>query len=273
METETNKRDDGSGKSDDVEDESGKSEGKTKNEAETKKNAESRNKGLKLVLYIALIAIFTGILVYLTIKLGPKITEMAREPQRLDQLLHSFGWKGALVFIGIQILQVLVAAIPGEIVQIAGGYIYGTWLGTLYSLIGILLGSILVFSIVRLLGYPLVRLVASKAQIEKFNSIFSSSKSEAATFILFLIPGIPKDALTYIAGVTPVKPLRFFIIIMIGRFPALLASSYIGHGTHTGSYALVIILCVAAVILFVAGLLLKDKIIEKIHQFSSKRKG
>ncbi len=242
-------------------------------EGQPKNNAGSKNERLKLVLYIALIAIFIGILVYLTTKLGPKITEMTRDPQRLDRLLHSFGWRGILVFIGIQILQILVAAIPGEIVQIAGGYIYGTWLGTLYSLIGILLGSILVFSIVRLLGYPLVRLVASETQIKKFNSIFSSSKSEAATFILFLIPGIPKDVLTYIAGVTPVKPLRFFIIIMIGRFPALLASSYIGHGAHNGNYALVIILCVAAVVLFLAGLLLKDKIIEKIHQISLKRRG
>jgi uncharacterized membrane protein YdjX (TVP38/TMEM64 family) len=226
----------------------------------------------RLVFYIALITVFIGILVYLGIKLGPKITELAKNPEKLHRLLNSFGWKGVLVFIGIQILQVLVAAIPGEIVQIAGGYIYGTWLGTLYSLIGILIGSILVFFIVRLLGYPLVRLVASEAQIEKFNSIFGSAKSEAAAFILFLIPGIPKDILTYIAGVTPVKPLRFFIIIMIGRFPALLASSYIGHGTQMGNYLVVIILCVAAVVLFLVGLLLKDRIIEKIHRFSLRRK-
>lgn len=243
---------------------------------ENEKGDDKKDKsggGRRLVLYIAFIAIFIGILVYLSIKLGPRITQLAINPENLDQLLDSFGWKGVLVFIGIQILQVLVAAIPGEIVQIAGGYIYGTWLGTLYSLIGIFLGSILVFFIVRLLGYPLVRLVASESQIEKFNSIFGSSKSEAATFILFLIPGIPKDVLTYIAGVTPVKPLRFFIIIMIGRFPALLASSYIGHGTQRGNYLIVIILCVAAVVLFLVGLLLKDRIIERIQQFSLKRKG
>ena len=247
-------------------------QGRRNSPLDTGTNQKDNYRKQKMILYIALIAVFISLLVYLGIRLGPKITELARNPENLDQLLNSFGWKGVLVFIGIQILQVLVAAIPGEIVQIAGGYIYGSWLGTLYSLIGILLGSILVFFIVRILGYPFVRLVASEAQIEKFNSIFSSSKSEAATFVLFLIPGIPKDVLTYIAGITPVKPLRFFIIIMAGRFPALLASSYIGHGTNTGNYTMVIILCVAAVVLFIAGLLLKDKIIEKIHQLSSKRK-
>ena len=79
------------------------------------------------------------------------------------------------------------------------------------------------FYAARLLGYPLVRLLVPPTQLEKFSFMLSSSKSEAAMFILFLIPGIPKDILTYIAGITPVKPLRFFVIITIGRLPALLA--------------------------------------------------
>lgn len=224
----------------------------------------------KLVLYIALITVFLGLIVYLTVRFGPQLTGLARKPEELKNLLNSFGWKGVLVFMGIQMLQVIVAAIPGEFTQLAGGYVYGIWFGTLYSLTGIVAGSILVFCISRLLGYPLVKLFVSPKQLEKFNFMINNEKSEVAMFILFLIPGLPKDILTYIAGLTPVKPLKFFIVITIGRLPALLVSSYMGYSTQKGNYGMAIALSIGALILFVAGIILKDKIIRKIHTMSGK---
>lgn len=232
----------------------------------TVKKRMDKSEKRKLTLYIVLIAAFLGILTYLAFRFGPQLTALVREPESLRVLLNSYGWKGVLVFMGIQMLQVVVAAIPGEFVQLAGGYLYGTWLGTLYSLIGIVLGSVTVFFIARLLGYPLVKLLVPPAQLEKFNFMINSNKSEVGMFILFLIPGIPKDILTYIAGITPVKPLKFFAVITIGRLPALLASSYIGSSTQKGNYGIVIILSVAAVTLFIAGVFLKDKIISKIQK-------
>lgn len=225
----------------------------------------------KLVLYIALITVFLGLIAYAAVRFGPQLTALARKPEDFRNLLNSFGWKGILVFMGIQMLQVLVAAIPGEFIQFAGGYIYGTWLGTLYSLTGIVLGSILVFYISRLLGYPLVKLLVAPKQLEKFNFMINSEKSEIGMFILFLIPGLPKDILTYIAGITPVKPLNFFIVITLGRLPALLASSYLGHNMQKGNYAVVVALSIAALILFLAGIILKDKIIKKVHSMSGNR--
>ena len=239
-------------------------------ERETGVNKKQRVKGEKqqLALYIVLIAAFLGITFFLAVKYGMRLTKLARNPEEFKELLNSYGWKGVLVFIGIQVMQVVVAAIPGEFVQIAGGYIYGTWLGTIYSLTGIVTGSVLVFFVARLLGFHLVKLIVTPAHLEKFNFIINSKKSETAMFILFLIPGMPKDILTYIAGITPLKPLRFFIIITLGRFPALLASSYIGSNTQKGNYGIVIALSVAASILFAAGVFLKDRIIKKMHKIS-----
>ncbi len=225
----------------------------------------------RIALYIVLIALFLGAMAYFTIKFGPQLTKLMRDPGSLSDRLGSYGWKGVLVFIGIQILQVLVAAIPGEVIQIAGGYIYGTWFGTLYSITGILIGSVLVFFIARLLGYPLVKMLVSPEHLKKFNFMINDDKSEAAMFLLFLIPGIPKDMLTYIAGITPVKPLHFFIIITIARLPALFASSVIGSSTEKGNYVTVIILSVAALVLFLTGLFLKDRIIDKIKRLPKKR--
>jgi Uncharacterized conserved protein len=227
-------------------------------------------KKLKLITNIILIAVFLSGIVFISVKYGPYITKLASNPQQLKETLNSFGWKGVLVFMLIQLLQVVVAAIPGEFVQLAGGYIYGTWAGTLYSLIGIVSGSVLVFFVARFLGYPLVKTFVSQKNLDKFEFMMKSEKSEIIMFLLFLIPGIPKDILTYIAGLTPVKPLKFFIIITVGRFPALLASSIIGSSTQKGNYLLVIILSAAALILFVAGLLLKDRIINFLHGLTKK---
>lgn len=225
------------------------------------KNIVPASEKRKLVLNITLIAVFLAVLAYLAVRFGPEITRLARKPEHLRDVLNSYGWKGVLVFIAIQLLQVVVVAIPGEIVQFAGGYVYGTWLGTLYSLAGIAAGSVIVFFAARLLGYPIVKIFVSPKKLEQFDFMLNSGKSEIAMFILFLIPGIPKDILTYVAGLTPVKPLRFLIIITVGRLPALLASSYIGYHTWKGNYAIVIILSVAALLLFGAGVLLKDRII------------
>jgi uncharacterized membrane protein YdjX (TVP38/TMEM64 family) len=223
-----------------------------------------RRKKVKLVINIILIICFLALIVFIAIKFGPYIVKLASKPEQLKNMLVSYGWKGDLVFIFIQLLQVVVAAIPGEVVQLAGGYIYGTWLGTFYSLTGIVLGSVVVFYISRLLGFTIVKTFVSQKSLDKFDFIMNSEKSEFAMFLLFLIPGIPKDILTYIAGLTPIKPLKFFIIITIARFPALLASSYIGYSTQKGNYMIVIILCAAAVVLFTTGIFMKDRILKLI---------
>lgn len=228
-------------------------------------------KKLRLLLNMFLIAGFLTLLALLAIRFGPEITKLAREPEQLRGILNSYGWKGVLIFMLIQLLQVVVAAIPGEFVQLAGGYIYGTWLGTLYSLAGIVAGSVIVFFAARLLGYPIVKTFVSQDNLKKFDFMMNSSKSEMIMFVLFLIPGFPKDILTYIAGLTPVRPLRFFIIITVGRLPALLASSYIGYSTQKGNYIIVAVLSVVAILLFTAGLLLKDKIIDKLHHMGQKK--
>ena len=224
-----------------------------------------KSKKLKLIINIILAAVFLSGVVFVAVKYGPYLTRLASKPQQLKDALNSHGWRGVLVFMLLQALQVIVAAIPGELVQLAGGYIYGSWPGTLYSLAGIVTGSVIVFFVARFLGYPIVKTFVSQKNLDKFNFMMNSNKSEVAMFLLFLIPGIPKDILTYIAGLTPIKPLRFFAIITVGRLPALFASSVIGSSTQKGDYLLVIILSIAALVLFTAGLLLKDKIIDKLQ--------
>ncbi len=218
-----------------------------------------------LIINITLLLAFVVLMVYLTARFGPEITRLISKPDEFRDLLVSYGPVSVLVFILFQVLQVVIAAIPGEFVQIAGGYVYGTVLGTVYSTIGILLGSMIAFYISRVLGYNLVRLLVAEKSIEKFDFLINSQKSEIAMFVLFLLPGLPKDVLVYVAGLTPIKTLRFFIIIMLARLPAMLGSSYIGANIHERNYLTVTIVSVISCILFIVGVLKKDAIINRVN--------
>jgi len=218
-----------------------------------------------LIVKMVLLFLFLSVVVYLSFRIGPGITRLVRQPQKFREFLDSYGSASALIFIAFQAIQVIVAVIPGEIVQIAGGYAFGTVLGTLYSVLGIFVGSLIVFFTTRLLGFSLVKTFVPQKKIERFAFLINSPKSEIAMFTLFLIPGVPKDTLVYIAGLTPMKPFRFLLIATIARFPGLLGSAYIGSNLQKKHYLPVTVISVAALVLFVIGLLSKDKIIDKIH--------
>jgi uncharacterized membrane protein YdjX (TVP38/TMEM64 family) len=220
---------------------------------------------------IVLFAVFMVLLVLATIKYAPIVTELVSEPEEFRDLIQSYGYTGVFIFVLIQIIQIVIPVIPGEVVQVAGGFVFGTWLGTLYLMIGVILGSVCAFFAARLLGYPLVRSFVSENKLRRMRELMQGKKSDAVIFILFLLPGLPKDVLTYIAGLTPVKSVRFLVIASMARFPALLASAYLGHNLHEKDYLGAIIISSVAVLLFVGGYIFKDRIIGKMQEFTTEK--
>jgi uncharacterized membrane protein YdjX (TVP38/TMEM64 family) len=219
-----------------------------------------------LVAQIIMLVAFLGLVTYVSFKFGPAITRLMSHPERFKEFVDENGSASALLYILIQIAHVIIVLIPGEIVQIAGGYAFGTLLGTLYSLIGIVIGMVIVFFATRLVGYSLVRAFVPPNRLKKFDFLINSQKSEIALFILFLIPGLPKDTLVYISGLTPVKPWRFLLISAIARFPGLWGSAYIGANLQEKDYLPVWIMSGLALVLFVGGILVKDRIIRLLHR-------
>ncbi len=217
-------------------------------------------------IQVILLVIFLALMTYITITQAPAIGRLAGNPELFRQHLFAYGSRSVLVFIGLQAAQVIVAAIPGELMQIAGGYVYGTLWGTVYSLAGIAMGSIIVFYISRWLGYPLLKRIISPARLDKFTSMINSSRSEMIIFILFLIPGMPKDMLSYIAGTTPVRPAAFLFTSTLARLPGILTSAYIGSHLQKAQYGRAALVSVLALLLFAAGLLLKDKIMQHLQR-------
>jgi uncharacterized membrane protein YdjX (TVP38/TMEM64 family) len=159
--------------------------------------------------------------------------------------IKSFGPWSVLVFISFQILQVILAPIPGEVTGVIGGYLYGPILGTLYSTIGLALGSWLAFSLAHIFGESLVEKIVKLETLRKYDS-FLEHKGRLVIFILFLIPGFPKDALSYILGLSHMRALSFIIISTAGRFLGTVSLSVIGSLAQARQYkglGIVLILC------------------------------
>jgi len=168
--------------------------------------------------------------------------------KRLRLFILSFGPFAAIAFILIQALQVVFAPVPGEISGFVGGLIFGNVLGTLYSTIGLLLGSLAAFAISRFLGLRFVERVVKKDYIDRFNH-FVTHKGVNVSFILFLIPGFPKDSLCYLLGLTHMRIIDFILINVFARLPGTLMLTLQGNAVHSEQYRFFFILFSASIVL------------------------
>lgn len=153
------------------------------------------------------LAAFVGIVSLVSWLVWPYI-HMMFEPGGIDQVIDSVrnaGPMGFLILLALQFLQIVVAFIPGEATQMAAGMLYGPWIGGLVILLGSILSSAFVFMVVHRLGAPFVKDMVSEKWMEKFESFERSGKLELIVFVLFLIPGMPKDIFTYLVPLTDMR--------------------------------------------------------------------
>lgn len=162
--------------------------------------------------------------------------------ESIRDYIRSFGTLGWIVFLALQILQVFVALIPGELLESAAGFIFGPVTGTLLCYIGILIASSLVFSLTRRFGIKLVELFIDRRKIDKLRFLNTDKKRNILFFLLFFIPGTPKDLLTYFAGLTAIKFRTFLILSLVARLPSVVTSTFGGHFVSEGNYTLAIII-------------------------------
>lgn len=220
------------------------------------------NKLSKYKSYIAL-GIISIFLVYCAYEYS-KYFYILRDPDRLKEVMLSYGKYSILAFVMLQVIQVIAFFIPGEIVQIAGGYIYGTLPGSLLSIVGITIGSIAGYGISNYYGKPLVNKIISKKNMKFFQRVLNVGSINYVVFLLYLIPGIPKDVLSYICGVSSINFKNFFIYSTLGRLPGIFISAYFGAKIDSNSTNILIIIAISMTILFVLGVFKGEKIIKVI---------
>ena len=155
--------------------------------------------------------------------------------KRLRDFILSFGAYSAVVFVLLQALQVVFAPIPGEITGFVGGYLYGKFAGTTLSTIGLVAGSVFAFEITRFFGVRLVSKMVTQEVMGRFDE-FVTHRGLRIAFLLFLIPGFPKDSLCYLLGLTHVSRLDFILMNIFGRLPGTLILVMEGDAVRTGRY-------------------------------------
>ncbi|MDR3122709.1 MAG: VTT domain-containing protein [Treponema sp.] len=184
--------------------------------------------------------------------------------EQFSAWLAGIGFKGMAILLGIQILQILVAVIPGGPVEIVAGAAYGAWGGFAICILGCLIAGAGIFLAVRTFGVPLVERFFGKELTGKYRFLGNAKKVSLALFLLYLIPGVPKDALTYIAPLGPIKPGRFLLISTIARSPAILMSAMLGSSALRGNWTLIVALFAATAVTGIVGLMCGERIVDKI---------
>ena len=158
-----------------------------------------------------------------------EISYYADHPSELRKLGEGSEW----IFIAIQVLQVIIAPIPGQAAAFAGGFIFGFWKGWGLTTLGLVIGSLIAMSLARLLGISLVRKVVPESIIQRFDSVISDG-GYMTFFMIFLLPALPDDAVCFLAGLTKLKLLPLSIVCLLGRAPGMAVLSLTGAGFADG---------------------------------------
>jgi uncharacterized membrane protein YdjX (TVP38/TMEM64 family) len=163
------------------------------------------------------------------------------DKQFLKQTLSEWGILAPILFIALQAIQVIISPIPGEATGILGGFLFGQWLGLLYSTIGLTIGSLVSFTLGRWLGAHYVKNLVKEETWQKLGFIVEA-EGAIVCFIIFLIPGLPKDIVCYLFGLSPMPFWVFAIVSSLGRVPGTLVLSAQGAKTASGHYLEVAVL-------------------------------
>ena len=228
--------------------------------------ADDKSGKRKKVIRIVSLCILVAVMIFVTIICIPIVKMLSTEEGRagLERLVDSNFLLGVCVYMFLQVLQVLVALIPGGVIQILGGVLFGNFWGTVLCSLGILAGSAIVFFMVRRFGMPVVEAFIDRKGIKKFEFLNDTKKLEITVFILFLIPGMPKDVLTYLAPLTKIKPSSFLALSMLGRFPAILLSIVFGANLSEGNILAAVIIFAVVAVVGIIGILYNGKIVAYI---------
>ncbi len=196
----------------------------------------------KKALSLAAVVIFLLATAAVAWFVGRPMIHFARRPELFRSWVEGHGVWGPVAYATMVFLQVVVAVIPGEPLEIAGGYAFGAWWGTVLCLVGAALGSAAVFALVRRWGAPLAEVFFPPEKLERLRFLRRTSpKRTAVLWLIFTLPGTPKDLLCYFAGLTDLKWGAWMLIATVGRLPSIVTSTVGGDALGEANYTLAVI--------------------------------
>lgn len=191
-----------------------------------------------VILAFASITVCIGAFLFLYLSLGKELLTVVSDRENFKRWLESFPVQSDLAFVLVRAFQTVIKIIPAEPLEIGSGYIWGTWGGFAYCMIGTEIGSLIILLLTRLFGIKFVGLFVDVSKINEWSFIKDSKKRWLLLFIIYVIPGTPKDLITYFIGLTDIKILPFLLITGAARIPAIISSTYCGSTLVDKNYFL-----------------------------------
>lgn len=229
------------------------------NMANINNNAEMKRKKIFAAAVIALLIIF---MVIVTFAVGYPLIRFIKEPDEFRSLLDRFGLFGDIIFLLIIVFQVVIAIIPGEPFEVFAGIAFGVIRGTTLCLIGALCGTAIVFLLVRKFGVMVFELFFSREKMNNLRFLRNTQKNKLLLFFIFLLPGTPKDLLTFFIGLTDIKLSEWLVISTVARIPSVITSVICGSTIENEEYGTAVIVFGVTVIISIIGLSIYNAIIK-----------
>ena len=211
-----------------------------------------RRKALRRRVLIGLVAA-AAITALLCWEYLPGLLAWLADARAVRAFVSDHAFVSRLAMLGINIVQVLLAFLPGEPVELASGYAFGFWEGTALCLVASGLATSAIYWATRRWGWKLVGLFFDRSLFDRFSWLKSAKRLELIMFIVFLIPGTPKDFLTYFAGLTNMRFLPVVLIATFGRIPSIVTSTIAASAVGSGNWPLVACTLVASAFLLAVG--------------------
>jgi len=211
---------------------------------------KERIKKLSIGIILIIIALM------LTYFVGKPIVSLLEDTDKLKLFIEKYGFFGKIILVLIAAIQVIFALIPSEALEIAAGYLFGTTEATLLCLIGICLGSSIVIFLTQKFGRKFVNLFYSDEKIDKIKLFKNEKKLGGLLFLIFLIPGTPKDIVTYVVGLTKIKISTYLLITTIARTPSIIISTIAGSAFAESKYNMAILFFVLSALTGAIGFLI-----------------
>ncbi len=247
-------------------------EGIRQEKEDVKENIENAKKSkvaVSIFKFLILITIVVAIPVYIAVCKWDLIQSFGSLDEVVD-FLKGYKAESILVYVGMQVLQIVVSIIPGQAFQFAAGILYGFLLGLLLSIIGAVIGTTITFYLAKILGQDALHLFFTEEKFNYFVERLNSKKAYTLVLLIYLIPGLPKDIMSYAAGVSSMNFKAFLAISVVGRLPGMAGSLLVGALYFKGHYVAMWIVAAAAVIAFFLCIIKRKKIFEYMDRFYEK---
>ncbi|MBP5751025.1 MAG: TVP38/TMEM64 family protein [Firmicutes bacterium] len=211
----------------------------------------------------AFLVCLAAVAVVLFILYREQVIRMMTDPKYARDLIRSVQPYGALVYVAVQAIQIIIVVIPGEPLELAAGYAFGAVTGSLLCLLGESIGSIIVLLLVRRYGHSIALHFFSQERLDKLKFLHYSPKKLLIFSIIFILPGSPKALLCYFAGLTDIDIHKLMIICTLGRIPAIVTSTIGGNAIGEKQYVLAAVLFLITAALSAASIALYNYICER----------